>query len=380
MEKKFDKFFTAMLAVVLLVTTMFVGCGENTPVNNTDTPAATNNTTFAPMGEITAEPTEVSTLEPTASPTLVPIVAPTPVPTEVPTQAPTEIPTPEPAEEPTMEPTEKPTETPTAKPTEKPTEGPTSKPANTPDVNVTFEDVDETVYAKCNLNVRSGHGTEYDKIGSLKYAQSVKRIGIGSNGWSKIIFNGKTAYCNSKYLSANKPIDSLYHNIVIGEPGTNSDIVAYANQRWNDLVPGWLKQRFVVEGWHLVISSTPLNIRFGYSVSIAGYTHYDSHTIFLDNRKSAVKRAMMHELGHFIDSVNQLTSGNGIFPREIDEFYEIFELEKYNFHDCFASGDGHEISNVVEYFASVFSNIILNRQNCQEQVPRSFEFVSRYMH
>ena len=55
MEKKFDKFFTAMLAVVLLVTTMFVGCGENTPVNNTDTPAATNNTTFAPMGEITAE-------------------------------------------------------------------------------------------------------------------------------------------------------------------------------------------------------------------------------------------------------------------------------------------------------------------------------------
>ena len=94
---------------------------------------------------------------------------------------------------------------------------------------------------------------------------------------------------------------------------------------------------------------------------------------FLDNRKPAVKRRMIHELGHFTDCING-------FPRECDEFFEIFELEKSNFVDCMSTGDGHEISNTEEYFASVFCNIILNRQNCQEQVPRSYEFVSRYMH
>ena len=201
MEKKFKKFFTAMLAVMLLATTMFVGCGENTPVDSTNAPTATNSTTFiytaAPTDEIAEEPTEEIIETPSVEPTV------------------------EPTAEPTAEPTEEPTEEPTVEPTAEPTEEPTSKPTQAPDTDVKFEDVDETVYAKCNLNVRSGPGTEYKKIGSLKYAQSVKRIGIGSNGWSKIIYNGKTAYCSSKYLSTSKPTNGGSNNVSF--PLTYSD-------------------------------------------------------------------------------------------------------------------------------------------------------------
>ena len=64
--------------------------------------------------------------------------------------------------------------------------------------DVTFKTVNQTVYVKgTSVNVRNGACKEFTKIGTLKYAQAVKRIGIGSNGWSKIIYNGQTAYCSS---------------------------------------------------------------------------------------------------------------------------------------------------------------------------------------
>ena len=53
-----------------------------------------------------------------------------------------------------------------------------------------------------NLNVRSGAGTKYSIIGSLKKGTSVSVISE-SNGWSKINYNGKTGYVSSKYLAYN---------------------------------------------------------------------------------------------------------------------------------------------------------------------------------
>ena len=240
--------------------------------------------------------------------------------------------------------------------------------------DVTFKTVNQTVYVKgTSVNVRNGACKEFSKIGTLKYAQAVKRIGIGSNGWSKIIYNGQTAYCSSKYLSTSKPIDGSYFNIVVGEPGADPDVVNYANQYWNDTVPAWLKQRFVNEGWHMIVSAIPLKIRYNCNVSVAGIADPRLETIFLDNRKSAVRRSMIHELGHFVDCIND-------YPSTSVEFQLIFESEKNDFIDCTSIGDGHEISSSTEYFASVMCNIILNNQNCQWQIPRTYAFVVGYMH
>lgn len=71
---------------------------------------------------------------------------------------------------------------------------------------VVFTNVDEAVYATSPVNVRTGPGTEHDKIGQLSTAEMVKRIGVGSNGWSKIMYNGVEAYVSSNYISVNKPV------------------------------------------------------------------------------------------------------------------------------------------------------------------------------
>ena len=75
----------------------------------------------------------------------------------------------------------------------------TNKPSNpTPDNNTsgnTIKEVNTNV-----LNVRSGAGTNYSKIGSLTQGTKVNVISE-SNGWSKINYNGKIGYVSSQYLS-----------------------------------------------------------------------------------------------------------------------------------------------------------------------------------
>lgn len=57
------------------------------------------------------------------------------------------------------------------------------------------------VQATANVNVRSGPGTGYSKLGVLGMGEAVAKLGT-SGSWTKIDFNGKTAYVKSQYLKA----------------------------------------------------------------------------------------------------------------------------------------------------------------------------------
>ncbi|GAA6382006.1 C40 family peptidase [Intestinibacter bartlettii] len=57
------------------------------------------------------------------------------------------------------------------------------------------------VSASVGLNVRSGAGTSYSKLGKLEYKEKVTVLST-SNGWSKINYNGKTGYVDSSYLKS----------------------------------------------------------------------------------------------------------------------------------------------------------------------------------
>lgn len=75
----------------------------------------------------------------------------------------------------------------------------TSTPDNTSENNPDTEE-EKLVYSKENINVRSGPGTNHSILGSLPAYKRVTLIEKGTDGWSKIIFNDKEAYCNSSYL------------------------------------------------------------------------------------------------------------------------------------------------------------------------------------
>ncbi len=167
------------LLITLLVVCLALGCVEATVCSPTTEPTETNNvqnTIPSFMSHPTTNPTTATTAPPeTTSP-----------PASEATQPPTTLPAPTETKEPT------------------PTE-----PAYTP--------VNEIVYANHNVNIRIGPGTEYEKVGSLKYGEAIQRIGIGENGWSKVIYHDEIRYISSNYLTTEKPEPSINYPITYSD-------------------------------------------------------------------------------------------------------------------------------------------------------------------
>ncbi len=69
----------------------------------------------------------------------------------------------------------------------------------------TFTKVNETVYVTKKVNVRQSYSTSSKSLGTLEVGTSLTRTGKGSNGWSRVTYNGKEAYINASYLSTKKP-------------------------------------------------------------------------------------------------------------------------------------------------------------------------------
>lgn len=93
----------------------------------------------------------------------------------------------------------------------------------------TFKDVDETVYAKKSCNVRNSCTTKTNnnKIGSLQEGEQLKRTGI-SDEWSRIIYNGKTAYVATSLLTTEEPVEET--NEVVNENVVDDEMKAIQTQ------------------------------------------------------------------------------------------------------------------------------------------------------
>ena len=70
---------------------------------------------------------------------------------------------------------------------------------------VSFTSVNETVYATTNCNIRQSYSTNSAKLGQVSQGTALKRTGVGNNGWSRIEYNGQTAYISSQYVTTTAP-------------------------------------------------------------------------------------------------------------------------------------------------------------------------------
>ena len=76
---------------------------------------------------------------------------------------------------------------------------------------VVIPEKETIMYAQTSLNVRSGAGTSYEKIGVLSLNQQVTALGDTTDGWQMIRFDkGKQgiAYVSAKYLSTEKHVQA----------------------------------------------------------------------------------------------------------------------------------------------------------------------------
>lgn len=70
---------------------------------------------------------------------------------------------------------------------------------------VTISDVDETVWATTAVYIRKEYSTDSDILGTLGEGFSIARTGIASNGWSRVDFDGTTAFIKSEFLTTEQP-------------------------------------------------------------------------------------------------------------------------------------------------------------------------------
>ena len=72
-----------------------------------------------------------------------------------------------------------------------------------PEVGINFTEVNETVTAKQETNLRSEPSTLNDDsiVTRLVHGDTATRTGIGHNGWSRVIYNGQTLYAVTSYLT-----------------------------------------------------------------------------------------------------------------------------------------------------------------------------------
>lgn len=71
--------------------------------------------------------------------------------------------------------------------------------ASTVSTEATEEGTTYRVTPAIGLNVRSGPGTNYGKLGALPYGTEITVTGI-SNGWATIQYSGQTAYVSAQYI------------------------------------------------------------------------------------------------------------------------------------------------------------------------------------
>lgn len=117
--------------------------------------------------------------------------------------------------------------------------------AKAPDADgALYTEASDEVTAKIETNLRDAATTKSNVVAVLKNGEFVKRTGIGSNGWSKLSYNGKTVYAISSYLTDDKdykppvtePSDGFtassgqvtakIETNLRAEPNTDSEIVA----------------------------------------------------------------------------------------------------------------------------------------------------------
>lgn len=66
-----------------------------------------------------------------------------------------------------------------------------------------YTKVNDTVTAKETVNLREGAGTNFNIVAVLKNGEQLNRIATGNNGWSKLIYNGRTVYAITSFITTN---------------------------------------------------------------------------------------------------------------------------------------------------------------------------------
>ncbi len=183
------------------------------------------------------------------------------------------------------------------------------------------EDRWETVWATETVNVRSDASSDASKLGSLSRGSSVTRTGACSNGWSRIEYNGSTAYVHSDYVSTEEPVVEVpSYNASLGQQIADYAVQFVGNPYvWGGTsltsgadCSGFVMSIYKAFGYSLPRTCTP-QMNYGTDISISelqpgdlvGYGYYSNlHHIGIYIGNGKIVHASDYSTGTIISNIN----------------------------------------------------------------------------
>lgn len=89
----------------------------------------------------------------------------------------------------------------------------------------------EYVWATTDVNVRKAPSTDAQKVGKLHEGNKVLRLAVGSDGWSRVEFEGNECYIFSQYLTSNEPVKVVSNRTVVDPTGDDWNLVVVNTKR-----------------------------------------------------------------------------------------------------------------------------------------------------
>lgn len=232
----------------------------------------------------------------------------------------------------------------------------------------TFTQLNQTMYAKNSVNVRTGPSVDFSVLQTLTYGESVTVNGqCNETGWYQINLNEGIGYVSNKYLTTEK---IEYNGICEINGNVDTYWSSVVNQTLS-ILPNGIIQAFKDSGWHIYVTdmnidATYYNSQFG---AVMATTNYGEYRILVEDRNDAVIESPVHEFGHWFDWYNGYTTNSS-------EFDNIYNTETSAFKNAFLVNFYYD---KMELFAEGFAKYFEDPNTLANNCPQLYNYLNNLL-
>lgn len=138
-------------------------------------------------------------------------------------------------------------------------------------------------------------------------------------------------------------------------------------------VPQPLLNMFYEDNWGFALTNEDLNQKFfqGKYDYVSAVTDSQAKTIWLVQNEEAIRKAAIHEMGHYLD----IKLGR---PNKQKDFNEIWREERTKF--VVVDGSPNQAKqSCSEYFAESFQQMLLNPDILLQNTPRTYQYMQNLL-
>lgn len=233
--------------------------------------------------------------------------------------------------------------------------------------------LDTEMYVTQYCIVREQPNNTSEKIATYNKGEKITILTKLSNNWYMIKTNDKVGYVQSKYLEdTNKvfmDIDGIQiesvipdNTIQVDNREIQSSIINYAYNYWY-IIPENIRNNFKQNGWHILLTTKPLEEELNLDYSIIAVTLPKEKVIKIEATQSGIRKSLIHEVGHYIDYTNNYIS-------KTKDFKEIYIEESGKLDINY----GQAKFNELEYFAESF-RIYISNDTEKVLIPKTIKII-----